>query len=529
MKKIFIYDTTLRDGAQAAGISFTADDKLKIAKALDGFGIDYIEGGWPGSNQTDNDFFKKIQSVKFKKSVITAFGSTRRKDIAADRDNNLNAIIKSKVRAACIFGKTWDLHIIHALRTSLKENLNMITESIRYLNSKKIKVIYDAEHFFDGFKANREYAVETIKTVIQNNAVNVTLCDTNGATLPDEVNEIISSLIKELDTAFPGRKYNLGIHAHNDSDCAVANSVIAIQRGITLVQGTINGIGERCGNANLCSIIPAIELKLKHRAIPENNLIKITELSRYVSEVLNIIPDNTLPYVGANAFAHKAGIHVSAVTKHSGTYEHVNPEKVGNTRKILISELSGRSNIISKVEELKLDFAKDTKSTDKIIHIIKKMEAEGYQFDEADGSFALTVHRALKARKPFFELKGFRVIIEKRGGDKRNEMYSEATLKIAVDGKIEHSAAEGDGPVNALDNALRKALERFYPQLKEMSLTDFKVRVINATGGTAAKVRVVIESRDKKNSWNTIGVSENIIEASWHALVDAIEYKLLKS
>ena len=532
MKRIDIFDTTLRDGSQSSGISFSVEDKIKIARALDSFGIKYIEAGWPGSNPKDELFFKIAKSsLKLKNSKLVAFGSTRHKSNKPENDPNLKALVKSGTEYICIFGKTWDLHVIHALRVSLRDNLKMIEDSIKFLRQKGLKVIYDAEHFFDGFKANKEYALKTVEVAKNAGAFNITLCDTNGGTLPHDLRDIIRETKKYLDlTRLPAKPLNhfsLGIHTHNDSDCAVANSIIAVLEGITLVQGTINGYGERCGNANLCSIIPNLQIKLKYKCVPESSLKSLTELSRYVNEIANIVPFEHQPFVGPSAFAHKGGVHVSAISRHTRTYEHIPPESVGNERKIIVSELSGRSNIIAKAKEMKLDFAKDKKSVEKIIHLIKNLEHQGFQFESADASFALYVQKELGRYKPFFELKGFRVIVQK--DPKTGKMHSEATIKLSVENVDEHTAAEGDGPVNALDNALRKALEKFYPELKEMSLSDFKVRVINANAGTGAKVRVLIESKDREKSWGTIGVSENIIEASWQALVDAIEYKLMKS
>ena len=519
MKNIKLFDTTLRDGSQAAGVSFSVDDMLKVARSLDNFGVHYIEGGWPGSNPKHELFFREAAKVKFKRSRLVAFGSTRYKGCKAHADPNLVALVRSKVKTACIFGKSWDMHVTHALRTSEAENLRMISDSVAFLKSSGLEVIFDAEHFFDGFKNNREYALSALRAAASAGAANITLCDRNGGMLSGDVREIVRVVRLEL----PGME--LGIHAHNDSDCAVANSVVAVQEGCVLVQGTINGLGERCGNANLCSIIPALQLKLGYHCLNESKLLALTELSRHVDEIANILPNERQPYVGSNAFAHKAGIHVSAVARRSSTYEHIDPTSVGNERRILISELSGRSNVAFKAGELSIDMDKDPKAVEKIIEIVKKYEHEGYQFEDADGSFALLSRKALKEYKPFFTLKGFRVSVEKNDS---GQLVSESTIKLDVGGTEVHTVAEGDGPVNALDNSLRKALERFYPEIKEVSLRDFKVRVINAGASTAAKVRVLIESRDSHSSWGTIGVSENIIEASWQALSDAIEYKLLK-
>ena len=520
MKKIQLFDTTLRDGSQGAGISFTVEDMVKIARALDEFGIHYIEGGWPGSNPKHELFFKEVSKLKFKNARLVAFSSTRHKSNRAHNDPNLKALIRSKVKTACIFGKTWNLHVEHALRVTLDDNLAMIRDSVAFLRSRGLEVIYDAEHFFDGFRADSEYALATLKAAADAGAVNITLCETNGGMLPGDIQQIVRCVRERLHGAA------LGIHAHNDSDCAVANSVVAVQEGCTLVQGTINGYGERCGNANLCSIIPALQLKLKYQCVVPSKMKELTELSRYVDEIANIVPNERQSYVGRNAFAHKAGIHVSALARHSATYEHLVPEAVGNERRILISELSGRSNISFKFKELSIDLEKDPKAAACITDMVKEYENKGYQFEDADGSFTLLASKAAGRYTPFFELKNFRVSVEKNSA---GQMISEATIKLVVNGTEEHTVAEGDGPVNALDGCLRKALEKFYPDIRGVALSDFKVRVINAGAGTAAKVRVLIESKDAHSAWGTIGVSENIIDASWKALADAMEYKLLKS
>jgi 2-isopropylmalate synthase len=529
-KKIRLFDTTLRDGSQGAGISFSADDMLKIAQALDEFGIHYVEGGWPGSNPKHETFFKRAKKeLRMKNAKLVAFGSTRYKGNTAANDPNLKAIAASGTNHACIFGKTWDLHVTHALRTTLDENVRMISDSVRYIKSRGMTVIYDAEHFFDGYKSNPGYALKTLEAALDAGSENVTLCDTNGGTLPDEMGKIVCEVVSHF---WPLKKaasegIPLGIHAHNDSGCAVANTLLAVEKGATLVQGTINGLGERCGNANLCSIIPNLQLKMGFECVDPGKLKGLTELSRYVGEVANVSTPASAPYVGESAFTHKAGVHVSAISRLSSTYEHVSPSAVGNERKILVSELAGKSNVMMKVRELNIDFTEDEKTISKITDIIKKMENQGYQFEGADASFALIVKKTLGNYKPCFALKGFRVITQ--NGPELGTMRSEATIKLSVNNIEEHTAAEGDGPVNALDNALRKALEKFYPELAGMSLSDFKVRVIDAAGGTAAKVKVLIESKDRKETWGTVGVSENIIEASWQALVDAVEYKLLKN
>lgn len=520
MKQILIFDTTLRDGGQGAGISFTVEDKIKIAKALDNFGVSYIEGGWPGSNPKDELFFKQAKKLSFKNAKLTAFGSTRRKGIKASQDNSLKMIAKSGAKVACIFGKAWDLHVKYALKTTNEENLKMVADSIAFLKSKKMEVVFDAEHYFDGYKNNKKYAFEVIEAAVKAGADIVCLCETNGGWLPMELQKVVRDTIEN----FP--KVKFGIHTHNDTGCAVANSLIAVSEGCIMVHGTINGIGERCGNANLCSIIPALQIKKDYKCVPQKSLAKLTELSRYVDEIANLIPNDSKPYVGRNAFAHKAGVHVSAMERHGQTYEHMNPKLVGNERRILVSDLSGKSNVVSKASEMAMGLQETPEQVKKIIDIVKDKENQGYQYEDADGSFFLLTKKALENFKPFFGLKGYRVSVEK---DERGNIVSEATVKLDVRGKEEFTVAEGDGPVNALDNCLRKALVKHYPSVKEMLLTDFKVRVVNSDANTAAKVRVLIESSDSNKSWGTIGVNENIIDASWQALSDSFEYKLIKS
>ncbi|MGM0441342.1 MAG: citramalate synthase [Elusimicrobiota bacterium] len=517
-KEIKVLDTTLRDGTQSEGISLSVDDKLKVTRKLDWIGMDYIEGGWPGSNPKDISYFKRVKNENLKNAKITAFTSTRRKNISPKKDTVLQKVLEVDPPVCSVFGKCWDLHVEKALNATLKENLNMIEETVDYLKQKDIEVIFDAEHFFDGYLENPEYALKCLQAAVKGGADNLSLCETNGGVLPHEVSRIVEKVKKNTDVP-------LGIHAHNDSEVAVANTLTAVKKGCQLIQGTVNGYGERCGNANLCSSIANLQLKMDYKCLPEDNIKKLTELSRYIDEISNRIPDSHQPFVGHSAFAHKGGIHVSAVQRDSRTYEHVDPESVGNERRILLSELAGSSNIKFKSKEFGIDLQSDKKKVKKLLKRIKKMEKKGYHFEGAEGSFELMMMEETGQRDKFFELEGFRVIIENTSG----ELRSEATIKVIVNGEEEHTAAEGEGPVNALDNALRKALEKFYPELSEVSLTDFKVRVINAREGTAAKVRVLLESMDKDTEWGTIGVSENIIEASWEALVDSISYKLLKS
>lgn len=515
---IKLFDTTLRDGSQAEGISFSLQDKLRIAQELDRLGIHYIEGGWPGSNPKDNQFFQEARKLKFKHARLVAFGSTRRKGIKAAQDPNLKAIVASRVPVACIFGKSWDLHVTHALQTTPDENLRMIEESVRFLKSKKLEVIYDGEHFFDGYRANPAYALQTLAAAKAGGADCLTLCDTNGGSIPAQ----IADAVKAVRRGFP--QVELGIHVHNDSGCAVANTLTAVEHGVTLVQGVVNGFGERCGNADLTAIIPDLQLKMGYPVVTEDQLRSLTEVSHAVSEIANIVPNDRAPYVGHSAFAHKGGIHVSAVARRAATYEHIDPARVGNERRILVSELSGKSNLLMK-SHLRETLAHDSKTAHAVLQELKARELEGYHFEGAEASFELMVEKALGRYRPAFELGSLHVSVK---GGKGKTLATEATIKISVGGKEEHTAAEGDGPVNALDNALRKALEKFYPSLREMALTDFKVRVVDASAGTAAKVRVLIESRDKKDEWATMGVSTNLIEASWLALVDAVEYKLHK-
>jgi len=514
-----LYDTTLRDGTQAEDINFSVEDKVRIAQKLDELGIHYIEGGWPGSNPRDIQFFKAIKSVRLNFSKIVAFGSTRKAGNKVHNDPNIKALLQADTPAITIFGKTWDMHVKEALRISLEENLELISDSVRYLKKNADEVFYDAEHFFDGYKAKPDYAIKTLRAAQDAKADCIVLCDTNGGTLPHEIVQIIKDVRRHIKTP-------LGIHSHNDSETAVANSIIAVKEGISHVQGTINGFGERCGNANLCSIIPNLKLKMGIDCISSEQMKKLRETARFIYELANLTHNKHQPYVGDSAFAHKGGIHVSAVMKRPDTYEHIKPELVGNHQRVLVSDLSGRSNIIYKAEEFGIDINSKDPVVQKILAALKELEHQGFQYEGAEGSFELLMQKALKSRKRYFRLLGFRVIDEKK---KEDELpHSEATIKLEVDGKVEHTASEGNGPVNALDNALRKALEKFYPNLKEVRLIDFKVRVISAGKGTAASVRVLVESGDGKEKWGTVGVSENVIEASWQALVDSLEYKLYR-
>ena len=518
MKQIVeLYDTTLRDGAQGEDVSFTVEDKLRISEKLDELGIHYIEGGWPGSNPKDDEFFKRGLSLHHAKLV--AFGSTRRRGISADRDKQLAALLKAKTSVITIFGKSWDLHVREALHASLEENLEIISDSIQFLKKNSEEVIYDAEHFFDGYKANPEYALKTIRIAHEAGADRIVLCDTNGGTLPSEISSILSTVISQLSASY-------GIHCHNDAELAVANSLAAVEAGATQIHGTVNGIGERCGNANLVSIIPNLKLKLKIDCVSEEQLKKLREISRFVYELANQKPFSHQPYVGDSAFAHKGGVHVSAILKNRETYEHMEPELVGNRRRVLVSDLAGQSSILYKAKEFGIDLKPADPAAKKIVREVKDLENKGYQFEGAEASFEILMKRALKKYRPFFKLVGFRVIDAKGSGKK--SPHAEAKIDIEVDGKKEHTSAQGVGPVNALDHALRKALERFYPRIKEVELVDYKVRVLPAGRGTASQVRVLIESRDETDKWGTVGVSQNIIEASWQALVDSLEYKLLK-
>jgi 2-isopropylmalate synthase len=518
-KQILIYDTTLRDGTQGEQISFSAEEKLRIAQRLAELGVHYIEGGWPGSNPRDMRFFQLAKDLRLGTTRLTAFGSTKKSGRAPEHDPNLKALIEAETHTLTIFGKSWDLHVTEILGISPEENLAMIADSIRYLRSREKEVIYDAEHFFDGYKANPGYSLETIRAAISGGADSIVLCDTNGGSLVGEITRIV----EEVRDSFPG--VSLGIHAHNDGGLAVANTLAAVEAGATMVQGTINGYGERCGNADLTSVIPNLLLKMGRRCLDDSKLTLLTEVSRYVSDVANIPPLNERPFVGLGAFAHKGGVHVSAIVKKPAAYEHIEPEVVGNKRRVLVSDLSGKSNIDYKANEMGIALGGNGYGSREIVKEIKRMEDLGYQFDAAEGSLELLMKKTSGQFEEPFSLLSLRVINEK---DKNGQTTSQATIKISVGREEEITAAEGNGPVNAIDNALRKALLKFYPAITEMRLVDFKVRVLEGSAGTAAKVRVLIESRDGRDIWNTVGVSENIIEASWQALVDSIYFKLSK-
>ncbi len=519
MSQIKLYDTTLRDGTQAEDISFQVSDKVRIAQKLDELGVHYIEGGWPGSNPKDIMFFEEIRKVSLRQAKIAAFGSTRRAKVTPEEDGNLQTLIAARPDVVTIFGKTWDFHVHEALRISLDENEELIQDSLAHLKKHIAEVVYDAEHFFDGYKANPEYALRTLRAAEAGGADCIVLCDTNGGTLPYEIPAILEKVREAVSVP-------LGIHTHNDSECAVANTLIAVAHGVVHVQGTINGFGERCGNANLCSIIPALQLKMGHEVISPKQLQRLREFSRQVYELANLVPNKHQAYVGNSAFAHKGGVHVSAIQRHPETYEHIRPETVGNVTRILVSDLSGRSNILAKAEQFNIDIDSKDPVTLEILESIKAMENQGYQFEGAEASFELLMRRALGTLRNYFSVLGFRVIDSKREGDEMP--LSEATVQVKVGGRIEHTAAEGNGPVNALDNALRKALESFYPQIREVKLFDYKVRVLPAGDGTASVTRVLVETGDSSSRWGTVGVNANIIDASYRALVDALQYKLLK-
>ena len=509
---IQIYDTTLRDGTQREGISLSCDDKLRIARRLDELGVTFIEGGWPGSNPKDAEFFQRARETSWRRALVCAFGSTCRVGGGPEDDANIQALLESGAPVCTVVGKTWTLHVTDVLRTTLEDNLRIVEKSLAYLKSKGRRVIYDAEHFFDGYRADPGYAIETLKAAARGGAETLVLCDTNGGSMPWQVAEVVRAVRAQVRTP-------LGVHTHNDSETAVANALAAVQEGAIQVLGTINGYGERCGNANLCSIIAALELKLGKPCLPEGHLRTLYEVSHFVAEVANLSPDEHLPYVGKSAFAHKGGIHVAAMRRNAFSYQHVVPELVGNQQRVVVSELSGRGNLLSKAEEYGLAGG----DVGNVLNEIKALEAKGFSFEAAEASVALLMKRAEPGYRAPFELLDFLVNVEHRTG---RGIFSEAMVKVKVDGETLHTAAEGDGPVDALDAALRKALVARYPEVKELHLVDYKVRILDGTAGTAATTRVLVDTQRGTRRWSTVGASTNIIDASWRALADAIEYGL---
>ncbi len=517
-KNITIYDTTLRDGSQTEGISFTVNDKIKITEKLDELGVHYIEGGWPGSNPKDKDYFAHYKGKKLKNAIITAFGSTRRADTKPEDDHNLNELINSEAATICIFGKTWDLHVKDVIKCSLDENVNMIADSVQFLKAHKKEVFYDAEHFFDGYKNNPKYALKTVLAAQEAGADCIIFCDTNGGTLPSEIKQIIEEIKDNFTT-------EIGIHCHDDLDSGVANSIAAIEAGCTHVQGTFNGLGERCGNANLTTIIGILSAKMKQKSIPDKNIKKLMDTAYFISEVSNFAIPNNAGFIGHSAFTHKGGVHIDAMLKNPKAYEHVAPEQFGNRRHFVTSEIAGKMPLVLKAEQLNIKLDKKSPEAKQIMEELQKKEHDGYQFESADASFELFMKRSLKKYEPFFKLEGFKTASERRNDGR---VFAEATVRLSVEGEEQYSAKDGDGPVDALDKALRSALTKFYPSLSHMHLVDYKVRVLDSKDGAGAKVRVLIESQDEHGSWMTCGVHENLIEASWEALTDSIEYKLLK-
>jgi 2-isopropylmalate synthase len=519
MKDVLIYDTTLRDGCQAEDISFTLEDKLRITEKLEELGVDYVEGGFPGSNPRDEEYFKAVKKLRLKRAKIAAFGMTRKPSSKPSQDLSLKMLLDADTPVVTLVGKAWDLHVRDDLRISKTANLEIIADSIAFMKERVGEVVFDAEHFFDGYRSSPEYALECLKAAEEGGADCIVLCDTNGGRLPSDITRAIASVKSVISKP-------LGIHCHNDGELAVANTMAAVEMGVRQVQGTINGFGERCGNLNLCSIIANLQLKMGKDCIGPEQLRKLREVSHLLYELANIHPNKHQAYVGDSAFAHKGGMHVAGIIKNRETYEHIDPELVGNRQRVLVSELAGRSNIVYKAKEYGLDLKSDDQAVQEILRRIKELESQGYEFEAAEASFELLILEALRKKRKNFRLVGFRVIDEKR---KENEPpISEATIMVEVDGVMEHAAAMGNGPVNALDQALRRALTKFYPSLDEVELLDYKVRVLSSGEGTGASVRVLIESGDKKDRWGTVGVSHNVIEASWQALVDSIDYKLYK-
>lgn len=513
--KIQIYDTTLRDGAQRTDISFSVQDKLNIARRLDDLGVDFIEGGWPGSNPKDAEFFKRALQMNWRTAQIAAFGATCGVNATPDQDANIQALLESQAPVCTVVGKTSLMHVRDVLRTTPENNLRIIESSLAYLKAHGRRVFYDAEHFFDGYKLDADYALETLRAAARGGAEVIILCDTNGGSMPWEVSELVRQVRDRLETP-------LGIHTHNDGECAVANTLAAVREGCIQVQGTINGYGERCGNANLCSIIPDLELKMGYQAIGEDNLRKLFDVAHYVAEVANLSPDEHLAYVGRAAFTHKGGIHVAAIRRNPDSYQHIDPEKVGNAMNVVVSELSGRGNLLSKAEEYGVSLSAET-DLGSVLSELKSLEARGFSFETAEASVLLMLKRQEETYTPPFELIDFTVVVEHRRG---RGIFAEATVKVKVGEEIMHTAAEGNGPVNALDSALRKALVNHYPQVNYFHLSDYKVRILDGNHGTAATTRVLIDTANGSKTWSTVGASTNIIEASWRALSDAIEYGL---
>ena len=517
--KIEILDSTLRDGAQGEGISFSVDDKINIARALDSFGISIVEAGIPGANMKDMEFYRRMRDVKLKNATLAAFGSTRRKGVSVEEDMTVKALLKAQTPVVVIFGKSWDMHVDSVICTSLEENLAMIRETVAYFTGFSKRVIYDAEHFFDGYKSNKEYAISTIEAAACGGADCITLCDTNGGTFLEEIKDIMEAVVPKI-------KVNIGIHCHNDCGLAMANSLVAVCCGANHVQGTFLGYGERCGNANLSAVIANLQLKQGYTCIPQENMHTMRLTARYIAEVSNVTIGCSEPYIGTSAFAHKAGMHVDGVQKTANAFEHIDPGYVGGERRILMSEMAGRAAVLAKIGHIFPDMTRDSLEAAGILERLKQLERDGYQFEGAESSFELMVYKHLGKYKPFFELKHFKVISDSMS---QSELTALAIVKVSVNGKEEITAAEGDGPVNALDRALRRVLEIFYPCLKNVRLTDYKVRVLNPGRASAAKVRVLITSTDGETVWSTVGVSSDIIEASWLALVDSVEYKLIRN
>jgi 2-isopropylmalate synthase len=525
---LYLYDTTLRDGAQQAGISLSVADKLKITQLLDQLGIPFIEGGWPGANPKDAQFFERLKAEPLQQAEIVAFCATRRPGTLAAEEPFYQPILAAQTRWVTLFGKSWDLQVTAGLQTSLDENLAMISDSVSFLTAQGRRVIYDAEHWFDGYKSNPTYALHTLKTALAAGAEWLVLCDTNGGTLPHELIEIVAAVRETLSSA--STPVQLGIHTHNDGGMAVANSLLAVQQGVQMVQGTINGYGERCGNANLCTVIPNLQLKLNRHCMTEEQLATLTSVSRRISEIVNLAPDEQAPFVGASAFAHKGGIHVSAVKRNPLTYEHLSPQAVGNHRQIIISEQSGLSNVLEKANHFGLRLEKGNPASRQILHQLKQLESEGYQFEGAEASFELLIRESLYQRPVFFELLGFDIYCRGHQTSHSDRLSSAvmATVKVAVKEQEILTAAEGNGPVSALDAALRKALVNFYPIIAEFQLADYKVRILDGKMGTSAKIRVLVESSNGRDRWSTVGVSTNIIEASYQAVAQGIEYGLFQ-